>query len=459
MKSVATACARSVRRAPGLIHANNVAMIGSLSTTSIQSLRQYSDIPDRRYIGEQDSTSEVYEYDRHSMDRIPSYNAHSGRKKTRTDPSKLSLERGRDVILMNLPPDFSWRSLKEAVIFTFGTAAIEHVHVKGEVGVIQRLNKLGINTEYEGTSKTGAVGLIRFFKEADASQAIRVLHHSEMNGYRVLCKKSDGEIMATAQKRAEGDPIDQHGNAIDLNSEYTSIEVDGIPLEITWQQLKAYLAQYGDVKYVALRRSIDSLSQRALVRFATPQIAQETMNKLRGAKINGHPINLKRINVFLRNNEPIVCKPDEQKQCSPEEIKQENERLGLKGTDARDLTVFWEKKANKFRNEITSVRARREYRQKEVERWVAEHKEGGSMSPDREVQEALRGWGSGSGGGGGGGGGNRNGGNNQMFNRRRETMGGGGRERQRDDWDGGFGDETNAYHEGDNHKYNTNGNL
>lgn len=171
---------------------------------------------------------------------------------------------GKKVRIYGLQPSFRWQELKDHFA---RIAPVAFADVAGAVdGPPLQMGGMakgkGKQSRAPIRSEDGSCGEVRYSTASDAQSAIAAL---------------DGSMILGAQISVTADSRSQDG---------TKLLISNLPAGVEWQELKGHFAQCGEVAYAGVFGPGE-------VWMATPAEAEEAVNQLNGAEVDGQEISVR----------------------------------------------------------------------------------------------------------------------------------------------------------------------
>eukprot|EP00929_Paragymnodinium_shiwhaense_P027662 TRINITY_DN16190_c0_g1_i1.p1 TRINITY_DN16190_c0_g1~~TRINITY_DN16190_c0_g1_i1.p1 ORF type:complete len:383 (+),score=64.46 TRINITY_DN16190_c0_g1_i1:75-1223(+) len=186
---------------------------------------------------------------------------------------------GCRVYVGNLPFKATWKDLKD------------HFRQAGTVVHADVMQERGTAMNSKGC------GIVEFASPKDAARAIRDLHDSEILGRLIFVREDRDKGKGSGKgKRARSPERFQprYRERRDHDSESASrVFVGNLPFSTTWQRLKDFMRQAGDVIHADIMGEPGTpLGSKgcALVEYARPQDARRAIRELHDKKLDGRPL-------------------------------------------------------------------------------------------------------------------------------------------------------------------------
>lgn len=181
-----------------------------------------------------------------------------------SDPESQS----RRVYVGNLSWDVTWSDLKD------------HMRSAGDV------RRADVICEHNGRSK--GCGIVEFETEEGAQNAIATLTHTELKG-RTIFVREDREGSGSEGK---GGHRSRNG---DDHSNNNSVYVWNLSYDVSWQDLKDYMRQIGNVDQANILTGNDGSTSIGCgtVVFQSPRDAARAIRELQDTELKGRPIRLR----------------------------------------------------------------------------------------------------------------------------------------------------------------------
>ena len=198
--------------------------------------------------------------------------AKGGQRPKRNGPGAFHQSSNKSVYVWNLSYDVSWQDLKD------------HMRRAGNV------DQATILTGSDGSTSIGC-GIVVYQSARDAARAIRELQESDLKGRPVRLRED--KIAGRGPRPARG-PRSGSDEPRAPPGVVTQLYVGNLSYDTTWRELKEHFLQAGEVVRADVKASDSGRSKGfGIVRFASPEDAQNAIATLAGTELDGRPIEVR----------------------------------------------------------------------------------------------------------------------------------------------------------------------
>jgi len=193
--------------------------------------------------------------------------ASEGLKRARTTgsfggPPTADFSESRRVYVGNLSYRTSWQDLKD------------HFRQVGKV--------VYSNVMEESPGRSKGCGIVEFESAAEAAEAIRTLHDSQLNSRQIFVRedREDREVKAASRAQGKGAGTSRR------------VYVGNLSYRTSWQDLKDHFKQIGKVVYSNVLEESGTKRSKGcgIVEFETPAEAAKAIEELHDSELQGRPI-------------------------------------------------------------------------------------------------------------------------------------------------------------------------